>query len=140
MSSNGFNVSITLVYHHPNLPNHPGIFSGSHAGHQNVDLNRLPAISPVEMGLLGVNKELQFGVYNCGEPHAQIPPQQERTFFKKGKRKVGAYSKQRVCWRTLKSFKYRGFFQGLSCRVSLAELLPGKESFSSVGLCYCHSA
>ena len=39
-----------------------------------------------------------------------VPPQQgKKDFFLKGKRKVGAYSKQRVCWRTLKSLKYSGF-------------------------------
>ena len=61
-----------------------------HAGHQNVDLNRLPAISPVEMNLLGINKELQFGVYNCGEPHASLPTASGEGLFFKSKKEGGS--------------------------------------------------
>ena len=68
-----------LYIHHP--WSHQGSSLDPCMDHQNVDLNRLPAISPVEMGLLGIKKELQFGVYNCGEPHASPPTAKREGLF-----------------------------------------------------------
>lgn len=50
------------------------------------EINRLPAISPAKMDLFRISRELQFWVYNYGEP-LQIPAQDGReNAFIEGKR------------------------------------------------------
>lgn len=80
--------------------------------------NRLQGVSPAKMGLFGICRELQFKVYNHGEPHASLHATREAELFYRGEKGLWeCYSKQR----------FHDF--------SLANLLPEKESVPSVGLC-----
>ena len=87
-----------------------------HLLHRNLlPWNRLPDISPAKMGSFRIGKELQFKFWNPADSHKA----KGECFYRGGKGSWKDYSKH--------SF-------------SLAEFLPGKKNFLSVGICSCHRA
>lgn len=52
-------------------------------------INRLSDISSANMSLLEISRELQFEVYNYGEPHASTSMTREREHFDWGEKQVG---------------------------------------------------
>ena len=75
------------------------------------------------MDLLRVSRELQFGVYNHGEPCASPCSVREGEHFYREEKEAGSVIVNGV----------HGF--------SLVESLPGKKKesfFFPFGLCYCH--
>ena len=85
-------------------------------------MNRLPDISSAKMGLFGISRELQFSVFNQGEPWASPHPTKEGENLQGGEGSVGWVAGNRV----------PGF--------SLAESLPGEERSLPVGLGCLHRA
>ena len=66
-----------------------GVFSGPSAGHGNVYLNRQPSISPENMDLSRISRELQFKVFcNHVEPQASLHTAKKGEHFY-GEEKVG---------------------------------------------------
>ena len=68
-----------------------GAFSGSHKGHQNGCLKqiRVPDISPANLVILGISRDLQFGVCIHGEPHGSPHTAREGEHFYREEKEVG---------------------------------------------------
>lgn len=65
-----------------------GVFSGSSAGHRNIYLNRQPSISPENMYLFRISRELKFKVCNHVEPQASLTQQRKENTIMEKKRKL----------------------------------------------------
>ena len=92
--------------------------------------NRLPVIPTAKMSLFRISKELQFGVYSHGKPHAHPSTARRVEYsFKEGKRKLESCSKQSPLEK-LRVWSIVAFCC-LTCDslLSLRELLPGKKKF-----------
>ena len=85
-----------------------GVFSGSSAGHRNVYLNRQPSISPENMYLFRISRELKFKVCNHVEPQASLHTAQKGEHYSGEEKEVGRVTVNRVQGFTLvKCFQER---------------------------------
>lgn len=71
-------------------------------GHQNLDLKQIDCCVFLhqKMGLFRINKELQFGVSNYGDPYVSPHKQEEENSLKQGRRWGSKLGIQRVHWRS----------------------------------------
>lgn len=83
-----------------------GVFSGPSAGHGNVYLNRQPSISPENMDLSRISRELQFRSH-LWQPLVSLDLN-ERSSFYRGDKGGGGAGKQSVCFSLANSWREEG--------------------------------